>query len=83
MSVYNAEFSGECSIAYDYFLLRFGPLSKYSPVTLHLSPATNILNENPARTWHLPSYDFQPIHPPTAPLNSLPTSGSRARSLGV
>ena len=50
---------------------------------LHLSPATSILNENPARTWHLPSYDFQPIHPPTAPLNSLPTSGSRARSLGV
>ena len=24
------------------------PLSKYSPVTLHLSPATRILNENPA-----------------------------------
>ena len=23
------------------------PLSKYSPVTLHLSPATRILNENP------------------------------------
>ena len=58
-------------------------ISLQFPVTLHFSPATNILNENPARTWHLPSYDFQPIHPPTAPLSSLPTSGSRARSLGV
>ena len=32
------------------------PLPKYSPVTLHLSPAINILNENPARThgiYHL------------------------------
>jgi len=26
------------------------PLSKYSPVTLHLSPATRILNENPVYT---------------------------------
>ena len=25
------------------------PLSKYSPVTLHLSPATRILNESPCR----------------------------------
>ena len=25
------------------------PLSKFSPVTLHLSPATMILNENPDR----------------------------------
>ena len=25
------------------------PLSKYSPVTLHLSPATRILNENPGK----------------------------------
>ena len=30
------------------------PLSKYSPVTLQLSPATRILNENPvlcSKTW--------------------------------
>ena len=25
------------------------PLSKYSPVMLHLSPATRILNENPVQ----------------------------------
>ena len=29
------------------FLSRCVPLSKYSPVTLHLSPAARILNENP------------------------------------
>ena len=36
-------------MAYDYNLLYSDvePLSKYSPVMLHLSPATRILNENP------------------------------------
>jgi len=29
------------------------PLSKYAPVTLHLSPATRILNENPAVVFYL------------------------------
>ena len=27
--------------------IQMAPLSKYSPVTLHLSPATRILSENP------------------------------------
>ena len=44
--VYYAEFSGLLSVAYDYFLFRFGAFSKYSPVLLHLSPATKILNED-------------------------------------
>ena len=30
------------------FYSEVEPLSKYYPVTLHLSPATRILNENPA-----------------------------------
>ena len=29
------------------FYSDVGPLSIYSPVTLHLSPATTIVNENP------------------------------------
>ena len=29
------------------------PLSKYSPVTLHLSPSTRILNENPAISTYI------------------------------
>ena len=29
--------------------LDMEPLSEYSPVTLHLSPATRVLNENPGR----------------------------------
>ena len=33
--------------AIDYFDLREEPLLKYSPVMLHVSPATRILNENP------------------------------------
>ena len=38
-------------IACDYFLFTdVEPFSKYSPVTLHLSPATRILNENPVKT---------------------------------
>ena len=31
------------------FFVRHGAISKYSPVTLHLSPATRILSENPER----------------------------------
>ena len=46
-SVYHAEFSDKHSVAYDYFYSDVEPHSKYSPVTLHLSPATRILNENP------------------------------------
>ena len=38
---YNEKFSGLRSVACDYFLFR------YSPVMLHLSPATRILNEDP------------------------------------
>ena len=38
-------------IACDYFLFTdVEPFSKYSPVTLHLSPATRMLNENPVKT---------------------------------
>ena len=33
--------------ANDCFYSDMKPLSKYSPVTLHLSPATRILSENP------------------------------------
>ena len=46
-SVYYTEFSGWSAIAYEYFSFKH---SQYyiSPVTLHLSPATRILNENPA-----------------------------------
>ena len=39
--------SGKRSVTCDYFILRLGPLSKYSPVMLHLSPATRILHKNP------------------------------------
>ena len=35
-------------VASDYFYSGMEPLSKYSPVTLHLSSAIRILNENPA-----------------------------------
>ena len=31
------------------------PLSKYSPVTFHLSPATRILDENPVVIWANPT----------------------------
>ena len=34
-----------------FFFSDVEPLSKYSPVTLHLSPATRILNENPANVF--------------------------------
>ena len=41
------EFSGsERAIAYNYFLFRHGAFLQYSPVKLHLSPATRILSEN-------------------------------------
>ena len=35
--------------AYDFFYSDVKPLSKYSPVTLQLSPTSRILNENPAK----------------------------------
>ena len=46
---YYAEFSAKRSVAYDYYFFysNVEPLSKYSPVMLHLSPATKLLNENP------------------------------------
>ena len=47
LSVYYAELSTWCSVAsMTNFYSYVEPLSKYSPVTLHLSPATRILNEN-------------------------------------
>ena len=48
-SVYFAEFSEQRSVAYDNLLFRRGASFKiFSCLTLHLSPATRILNENPA-----------------------------------
>ena len=46
--LYYEEFSAKGLVAYDYYFLdsNVEPLSKYSPVMLHLSPATKILNEN-------------------------------------
>ena len=35
-----------CDLTLTDFYSDMEPLSKYSPVTLHLSPATRILNEN-------------------------------------
>ena len=35
----------------NFFFSDVEPLSKCSPVTLHLSPATRILNENPANVF--------------------------------
>ena len=46
---YHPEFSAKRLVAYDYYFLNSNvePLSKFSPVMLHFSPATTILNENP------------------------------------
>ena len=54
-SIHFAEFSGKRLVAYDYFLYPdVEPLSKIcSPVPLHLSPATRLLNENPAKLYRL------------------------------
>ena len=53
------EFSSLCLVAHDNFIyLDVGPLSKYSPVTLHLSPITGILHENPAMLFCL----FLPLY---------------------
>ena len=41
-----------------FFYSNVEPLSKYSPVMLHLSPATKILNENP-ETWFGKDNHFQ------------------------
>ena len=43
------EISSQCLVAYDYFFFHLGmePFFKYSPVMLHLIPATRILDENP------------------------------------
>ena len=46
-SPFITRFSSKRSIAHDYYYSDAGPLSKYSPVTLHLSPAPRILNDNP------------------------------------
>ena len=42
-TLYYTKFSGLCSVAHDYFLLRQGVSFKYFPVTLLISPATRIL----------------------------------------
>ena len=57
-SVYYAEFSSLCLVAHDYFYSDVEPLSKYSPVMLHLSPITRILNKNPAMLFCL----FLPLY---------------------
>ena len=52
-SVYYAEFTSLCLVANDYFYSDVEPLSKYSPVILHLSLLTRILHENPAMLFCL------------------------------
>ena len=37
------------TVAYDFFYSDMKPLSKYSPVTLQLSPTSRIRNEYPAK----------------------------------
>ena len=39
------------------------PLPKYSPVTLHLSPATRILSQNPAMGKKLQIQLWKPLFP--------------------
>ena len=46
-SVNHAEFSASSVTSNYFFNSEMGPLSQYSPLTLHLSPATRILSENP------------------------------------
>ena len=46
------------------FYSDWEPLLKYSPVTLHISAATRILNENPVMYSHWPGllYPWPPYH---------------------
>lgn len=44
------------------FYLDVEPLSNYSPVTLHLSPATRILNENPTNEYPSPPLSLNYDH---------------------